>query len=35
MNNLLTYTFIAIGGATGVIMAVPPVDFQTHNNQAV
>lgn len=26
------FTTFAIGGATGVIMAVPPVDFQTHNS---
>jgi cytochrome o ubiquinol oxidase subunit 1 len=26
------FSTFAIGGATGVIMAVPPVDFQTHNS---
>ncbi len=26
------FTTFAIGGMTGVIMAVPPVDFQTHNS---
>jgi len=26
------FSTFAIGGATGVIMAVPPIDFQTHNS---
>lgn len=26
------FSTFAIGGATGVVMAVPPVDFQTHNS---